>query len=493
MRTASQPIPPRRPVPCRAAAILAAVVAAAILTGCAIGPNYRRPTIDAPAAFRGGPPSAPEASLADVSWWNLFRDETLQHLIDTALADNYDLKIAVTRVEQASALAMQTRAELVPQIGYAGEAARGRNTFLQTPLPSNGRTGNAFLGILNASWEVDLWGRIRRLDEAARAEMLADVDAQRGVTLSLVCAVARSYFELLELEAELAIATRTVASFEHSLKLFTDRLRNGIASKLETSRADAALSAVAATVPELERQIALRENVLSVLIGRNPAPVPHTASLLDEAVPPDVPAGLPSALLERRPDVHAAENRLRAANARVGVSIGEFFPKVGLTALYGGVSAELSALTSGGANAWSIAANVSGPLFQGGRLYGQYREARAARDEAELRYRQTALTAFREVSDALISRQKLDQARTQQARAVAANRDAVDLSTQRYLTGLASYFEVLEAQQQLFPAENGLARIELDRRLVVIDLYQALGGGWDIGTTAGPLGPSPSE
>jgi multidrug efflux system outer membrane protein len=338
---------------------------------------------------------------------------------------------------------------------------------------------DSYVAAFNAAWEIDLWGRIRRQNEAARARFFATQEARRGVTLSVISAVAAAYFELLELDDELDIAKRTADSFDHTLKLFNDRLEHGVASALETSRAEAALASVTAAIPELERQIALKENEISVLLGQNPHPISRSKMLLDQSLPPEVPAGLSSSLLERRPDIREAEQLLRAANAQVGVAVGDFFPKIGLTGLYGGVSTELSTLTGGGANMWSMAANVSGPLFEGGRLYGQYRQTKGAWEEARVRYRQTALTAFREVSDALISHQKLGEARAQQARAVSAYQQAVEVSSERYVNGKAGYFEVLEAQQQLFPSENTLARIELNRRLVIVQLYRSLGGGWE--------------
>jgi multidrug efflux system outer membrane protein len=262
--------------------------------------------------------------------------------------------------------------------------------------------------------------------------------------------------------------------------LFDDQHKNGFASKLEVSRASAALHSVSATIPDLRRQISLKENEINVLLGQNPSPVARERILLKQETLPEVPTGLPAMLLQRRPDIRAAEQQLRAANARIGVTVGEFFPRIGLTALYGGVSTELSALTSGGANAWSLAATATGPIFQGGRLTARYHQAIAAREEARLAYQQTALNAFREVADALASRQQLEDARHQQAEAVEAYRAAVDVSNDRYRAGKASYYEVLEAQQQLFPAENTLSQIEANRRLVVVQFYKSLGGGWNL-------------
>jgi outer membrane protein, multidrug efflux system len=465
----------------RCAVMLASVGGIALLlTGCAVGPNYKRPAIDAPVSFRNGPNSTTTNTLADLPWWELYQDETLNGLIRTALTNNYNLRIAIARVEQSRAIARQARAQFLPAVGYEGSVSRGRNEFLGSPNPAGpggARTGDAAWGALNASWEIDLWGRIRRLNESARASFLATEEARRGISMSLVGEVAGAYFELLELERRLQIANRTTDSFKESARIFNQRFEAGSASKLDTTRAEAAVASTAANVPELERQIVLKENQISVLTGRNPGPVPHTAKLNEQTMPP-VPAGLPSDLLERRPDIRQAEQELRSANAQVGVSVAEFFPKIGLTTFFGKVSGELSAFSAGSANAWSAASSMSGPIFQGGALVGQHREAKAKREEAKLRYEQTALNAFREVANALVTREKLDGIRAEQERAVKAYEQAVQLSMQRYTDGKAAYFEVLEAQQQLFPAENTLAQTELNQLLVIVQLYKALGGGW---------------
>jgi multidrug efflux system outer membrane protein len=262
--------------------------------------------------------------------------------------------------------------------------------------------------------------------------------------------------------------------------LFDVQHENGFTSKLELSRASGALHSVSATIPDLRRQIAIKENEINVLLGQNPGPVPREKTLLKQDSTSEIPTGLPAMLLQRRPDIREAEQELRVANAEIGVTVGDFFPKIGLTALYGGVSTELSALTSGGANAWSLAATTTGPIFQGGRLKARYHQAVVARDEAKLGYQRTALNAFREVADALVSRQQLEEARREQAEAVDAYRAAVEVSNDRYRAGKASYYEVLEAQQQLFPAENALSQIEASQRLVMVQFYKALGGGWNL-------------
>ena len=454
-------------------------VTALSLAGCAIGPNYKRPTVNAPAEFRDVEREHSTNSLADLSWWSVFKDPNLQNLVRAALTNNYDLRITLARMDQAHALQAQARSQFLPQVGYEGEANRGRNEYLGLPTPNGGQTMNSFLGGFNAFWEIDLWGRVRRMNEAARANFMATQEGRRAVTISVVSGVAKAYFDLLELDDQLAIAKRTRDSYEHTYKLFDDQHAGGLASKLELSRAKLALASVSANIPEIERQIALKENEINALLGNNPGPVPRTSTLLAQELPLELPVGLPSTLLERRPDVRAAEQQVRAANAGIGVAVGDFFPRIGLTTFYGGTSTELHNLVSSGANIWSAAASAAGPMFTGGRLTGRYREAKAACEEAKLQYQNTALNAFREVSDALISRRRFDEERAEQTEAVNAGRDAVAVATDRYQEGKASYYEVLEAQQQLFPAENALSHIEAGRRLTVVQLYKALGGGWE--------------
>ncbi len=451
---------------------------AVLLSGCALGPNYLRPKINAPENFRSATSPAELTSLGDLPWWSIFNDETLQKLIHGALINNYDLLIAISRVEQARQIAAQARALFFPQIDYNGSVATGKNAFLTTPTPNGGNTsGSAFLDI-SLFWEIDFWGRIRRMNEAACAQYMATEEGRRGVTISLVSSVAQAYFELLELDLQLEIAKRNTKSFEETLKIFTQRYEGGTASRLETTSVEGLLASVAANIPEVERQIALKENQINVLLGRNPGPVERNALLLRQNMPPQIPAGLPSALLERRPDIRQAEQNLRAANAEVGVSIANFFPQIGLTTFFGKVSPALSAFTAGTANMWAAAGALSGPIFHGGALVAQYRQSKAAREEAKLRYEQTALNAFQEVSSSLVSREKYELARIQQSRAVAAYNDAVQVSTKRYIQGKSSYYEVLQNQQQVFPAETSLAQTELNRLLVVVQLYKALGGGW---------------
>lgn len=448
------------------------------LAGCAVGPNYQRPTVTTPADFRDATNQDVTNSFADLPWWGVFKDPELQDLIHVALTNNYDLRLTLARADQARALQAQARSQFLPQVGYGAEANRGRNEFLGTPTPNGGRTGDSYLAGFQALWEIDLWGRVRRMNEAARANFMASQEGRQHVMISLISGVARAYFELLELDDQLAIARRTRASYERTFKLFADQRSAGLASTLELARAKLALKSVAANIPKLERQIALKENEINTLLGRNPGPVPRTTTLLAQDLPVEIPVGLPSTLLERRPDVRMAEQQVRRANAEIGVAVGDFFPRIGLTSFYGGASTELNDLLTSGANTWSLAASAAGPLFTGGRLTGRYRQAKAAREEAQLHYQQTALTAFREVSDALISHRRFNEEQVEQSEAVNAGREAVTVAMDRYQEGKASYYEVLEAQQQLFPAENALSRIEAGRRLAVIQLYKALGGGW---------------
>jgi multidrug efflux system outer membrane protein len=451
---------------------------ALFFAGCAVGPNYKRPPVSAPQTFRGETEVSTN-SFASLPWWRVFHDDNLQSLIRLALTNNYDLRIAVTRVEQARAIAAGARSQFFPQLNYAGTAGQGQNVSGNSAPSPTGTSGRVYAADANASWEIDLWGRIRRLNESARAQFLASQEARRDVMISLIAQVAQNYFQLLALDRQLEIARRSTNSFGESLKLFNDQLRGGVASKLETSSAEALMDSAAATIPELEQQVAMQENQLSVLLGQNPGAILRGDSLLEDQLPPEVPAGLPSALLERRPDIREAEQQLRSANAQVGVAKADFFPQLNLTGLFGEVSSDLSTFTSGGGDvAWSIAAGLTGPIFHGGQLRAQYAQARAAREQFALQYQATVLNAFLEISDALVSREKLAEARTHQSRAVDAYKVAVKISMERYRLGSADYFEVLQEQQLLFPAENSLVQTQLNQLLAVVQLYRALGGGW---------------
>jgi multidrug efflux system outer membrane protein len=449
-----------------------------LLASCAVGPSYKRPALSVPPNFRSAPAQAPTNSFADLAWWAVFKDDRLQDLVRAALTNNYDLRVAVARVDQARAVLAENRAAFFPQLNYNGTAARGKNVANGAAVFNHGSIGDNLLADGSASWELDLWGRIRRLNESARAQFFASQEARRDVMVSLVSQVAQAYFQLLALDRDLEIAASTTNSFGESLTIFSERLQGGVASKLETSAAEAAMASAAATVPDLDRQIELQENLINFLLARNPGPVPRSQLLLREQLLPEVPAGLPSALLERRPDIRQAEQSLRSANAQVGVAVADFFPRLSLTGLFGQVSPELSAFTGGGANAWSIGANLTGPLFQGGFLVGQYHQALALREESRLRYQQTVLASFQEVSNDLIARRKFAEQRVEQARAVQAYEVAVQVSKDRYVAGKASYYEVLQEQQLLFPAQNALVQVELNQLVAMVQLYRDLGGGY---------------
>jgi multidrug efflux system outer membrane protein len=461
--------------------IASGVVAAALLGGCAIGPSYERPVVAEPQTFRGQA-TAEATSLADLPWWEVFQDTILKNLITEALGNNYDVRIAAARVQEARANVVVSRSDLYPSLDYGAGVSRGKilpgvQGGPGGPAPS---ASNFYYGTLAMSWELDIWGRIRRSNEAARANLLATEDVRRGVWLTLVSDLARAYFELLALDVRLQIARDSTDAYQSTSNVFQDRLRVGAASKLETSRAEGALGAAQASIPAIESDIVAKENQISILLGRNPAPIPRGLPMYAQAVVPTVPAGLPSALLERRPDLRQAEQQLVGANARIGVAKAEFFPKLSLTALFGTASPEVSALTGGTATIWAVAGMLSGPVLNAGRTLGNYRASLAQWEQAKLQYEQAVLTALREVSDALTLLGKLSEAETGQERAVKALEQAVGYATDRYRTGFASYFEVLEAQEQLYPAQNTLAQIRRDRLLAHVQLYRALGGGWNL-------------
>jgi outer membrane protein, multidrug efflux system len=462
-----------------------------LIAGCAVGPNYKRPDVNVPSNFRSTEGAALQASLADFPWWEVFKDERLKQLIQTALVNNYDLRIAITRIEQSRQIALQARAQYFPFVDYGGSLGEGKNEFGGVFVPNEGKTQPSLFAAASVAWEADVWGRLRRLNESARAQYLSTEQARRGVMLSLVSDVAQAYFELLDLDLQLQIAKDSTDSFAQTFNLFAQRLEGGVASKLGTSRAEAAMATAAASIPELERQIALKENQISVLLGNNPGEITHTSKILDQIIPPNIPSGLPSALLERRPDVLEAEELMRSANAQIGVAKAAYFPQIGLTALFGRASSPLENITSGQATTWSIAGNAAGPIFHAGALKAQKRQAVAFWEQTKLQYEQTALNAFQDVSNALISRQKYEETQVKQVQAVSAYQESVRVSMQRYTNGKASYYEVLEAQQLLYPAENALAITELNRRVVIVQLYKALGGGWNLKDPEW-VGPTPS-
>ncbi len=360
------------------------MVLATLLAGCAIGPDYKRPPVAEPPMFRGQA-TAEAASLADLPWWEVFQDTILKNLITEALGSNYDVKIAAARVQEARAQVGVARSEYFPAIDYNVGAQRTRFSGALLGLSGAGpSTNNLYYGFLSASWEIDIWGRIRRSNEAARASLFATEDARRGVWLTLVSDLGQAYFELLALDVRLDIARNSTDAYQGTYSVFQDRLQGGVASKLETSRAEGALGQAQATIPQLESDIVAKENQISILLGRNPGPVPRGMPMYEQAVVPTVPAGLPSALLERRPDLRQAEQKLVGANANIGVAKAAFFPQLSLTALFGRASPEVSALTGGTATIWAVAGMLSGPIFEGGKNLSNYRVAKAQWEQVKL-------------------------------------------------------------------------------------------------------------
>lgn len=460
---------------------LVAVLFLLAIAGCAMGPDYRRPEKPLPEAFWGS--STPGTnSVADLPWWKLFRDPVLIDLVGVAMTNNYDLKRIVAQVEQARQQITVARSPLFPQLGYQAVLGRGQNAVAGVPSPSSGQTLTTPMALGNLSWELDVWGQIRRMTEAARAQYLATQAGQRNLRLMITCDVASAYLELLTLDAQLAILRNATNAYADTLKIFEDRLAGGVASRLETDRAGAALSKAAASVPEWERRIIAAENAINLLLGRPPGNIPRGTLSVGEqtAAGPEVPAGLTSDLLRRRPDIAIAEQDLIAANAMVGANKAQFFPTISLTAALGQGSMALDAFTAGSSRVWSAAAGITGPIFQAGRIRAQYRAAKAAFEGAVAQYDQSILTALREVSNALTARQKYIEVRQHEEKAVVALESAVTISTERYLTGKASYFEVLEAQQQLYPTQSELAQARFAEANAVVDLYRALGGGWSL-------------
>jgi outer membrane protein, multidrug efflux system len=453
------------------------LTALALLAGCAVGPNYQRPALQTPAQFRFAKRQTTN-SFGDLPWWKVFKDPVLQGLIGTALTNSYDLKQAVARVEQARNQAAAANSALFPQIGYGGDVGRGLNALYNAPAALNGRTESSAQLTLGMAWEIDVWGRIRRSSEAARAQYLATDEARRGVMITLVSDVAGAYFQLLLLDQQLQIQCAATNAYAASYRIFNERLINGVASKLETDRAAAALADAAAAIPQLELQVATTENQLSVLLGRNPGSITRNTLANQPQLTPEIPSGLPGELLRRRPDVPASEQSLIAANANIGVNLANFFPQIGLTTFLGRASPELSAFTGGAGNLWNAGGTMAGPIFQGGQLTAQYRASKAKFDEAKAAYQQSVLTAFQEVSDALITRQKLAEENVYDGQAVVALAESVELAMQRYLNGKASYYEVLQAQQELYPTQQQQIQTQVGELLAVVQLYKALGGGW---------------
>lgn len=442
------------------------------LTGCSVGPKYKRPALQPPTDFYAEQQNA-ASSEADLAWWDLFKDPVLQGLIREALKNNYDLQLALARVEQERALAGVARSQYFPQIGYGGGITGQQAPF---PLVSNHTYYSYNFSTL---WEIDLFGRIRKLNEAQRAVYFGSEDARRDIRILVLSDVAQGYFRLRALDADVEIAHRTVMSFQDTLDIFQHRLEGGAASGLEVARAQAALANVAAVIPDLRRQAVAQEATLNLLLGRNPGPIARGSTLAEQFDPPEVPTGLPSQLLERRPDLQRAEEALIAANANVGVAKANFFPTISLTGVLGGVSPQLSELTGAG-RAWSLAGNLAGPLFTAGRLKNEYRAALAQRDQAKIAFEKSVTQAFGEVSTSLSAHQELANSYKEQLSSVEAYRESVRLSSIRYDSGLASYLEIIDAEIQMYPAERSVIIYDLGRKEALINLYRALGGGWNL-------------
>src|SRR5579864_2054075 len=479
---------------------LAALVpmAALILSGCVVGPNYKRPAVDVPTVYRqpadepndqaakpsgnqvAPTPSAANkdaVSLGDENWWEVFQDKELQNLIRTALKNNYDVRIAATRVLEAQAQLGITRADQLPSLSVGGNIT-GEQSPASGPIPSFQTT----FGQVNAvgSWNLDFWGRYRRATEAARANLLASEWAQKQVMSTLVASVATDYFVLRQLDLELEISRRTLGSRRDSLQLVQTLEQHGINSLLDVRQSEQLVYTAAAEVPDLERQIAQEENAISVLLGRNPGDIPRGLKLTEEPHAPEVPVGLPSSLLERRPDIREAKQNLIAANAQIGVARAAYFPQISLTGAGGYQSTALTSLFTGPAGLWNLVGGLSQPIFQGGRLKSNVRFSEAQREQFLLTYQQTIQGAFRDVSNALVAYRKNREFRIEQEHLVEAAQDAARLSEVRFKAGTADYLEVLTNNTNYFSAELTLARAQGNELTALVQLYQALGGVWKL-------------
>lgn len=459
--------------------------ALACLFGCAVGPNYHRPDVDSPGGFR---PAASDTnaltgtnSFADLGWWDAYSDPKLKSYIVEALTNSWNIKIAAARVLQAEAEARVTRSQFFPTINAGADAVTSRTSERgPVPIPAGvdpqRNYGDVFVSM--PAYEVDLWGRIRRANESARAQLLASVEAEHTVRQTLVSAVATAYLQLLELDLELEIAQRSYDVRTNSLGLTKSREEGGVAAMQDVYQAQVLVSTTETVIADTHRRIEQQENLLCILLGRNPGHIERGEPLASEEFRTDVPAGIPSSLLERRPDLRIAEEQLVSANANVGQATAAFFPQLTLTGFYGYQSVALSDLFTGPARTWQFGPAVTMPLFTGGRLTGELKLAKARFDESLADYQQTVQEAFREVSDSLIAYQRTQESWARQSELTQANRDATDLANVRYLGGVTSYLEVLYNEQQLFTAELNLAQARLSELLSVVQLYNSLGGGW---------------
>jgi multidrug efflux system outer membrane protein len=460
------------------ASMMTAVLTSALISGCTVGPNYHKPVVQTPNVYRElretQQAQAQAASYADLPWWQVFQDPQLQELIRTALKQNYDLQLATERINAERAQLAITRSNQLPQVQGSGTFNGGKEQNFQSKFN--------FLSLAaDAAFQVDLFGRLRRATEAARAQLLATEDAQHTVTLTLVSDVASAYFALLQLDLQLQITRDTVKTQEGSVQLTSFRLNNGVATKLDVLQAQQVLDSANAQIPDLERQIGQEEDAINILLGNYPAGVLRGRPLEQQALPPEVPPGLPSSLLERRPDIRQAEQILIAANAEIGVAKAEFFPQISLTGSGGGGfgrSSAFSSLMSSHTGIWTYGAQVSQPIFTGGALRGNLHLAESQHQQALLAYKQSIQRAFGDVSDALIAYQKFHEVRIQQEQLVADLDESVRLSIMRYQGGTTTYLEVLDGQRSLFAAELTLAQARGNEYQSLVQLYKALGGGW---------------
>jgi multidrug efflux system outer membrane protein len=424
------------------------------------------------------PPSSKAAviSLADEKWWEVFQDKELQELIRTALQNNYDVRIAAVRVLEAQAQLGITRADQLPSLGVGGNITSIRNPAVG-PIPAYEVTQGQVSAF--AAWNLDFWGRYRRATESARATLLANEWAQKEVMATLVASVASSYFLLRQLDLQLEISKRTLSSRQDSLELTKTLEEHGLNTLLDVRQSEQLVYTAASEVPDLERQIALQENAISILLGSNPGEIPRGLKLTEQPHAPEVPVGLPSALLERRPDIREAEQNLIAANAQIGVAKSAYFPQISLTANAGYQSAALTDLFTGPAGVWTLAGTLTQPIFEGGRLKSGVRLAEAQNEQLLLAYQQAVQGAFRDVSNALVAYRKNREFRIQQQNLVDSARDAARLSEIRFKAGSTDYLEVLTNETNSFSAELALAQAQGNELSALVQLYQALGGGWE--------------
>jgi len=449
------------------------IMALTTVTGCTVGPDYVKPEVDIPDDWRYNIEDA--SGTVNSQWWEQFDDPVLDALINEALINNKDVRIAAARVEEFAARVDITRSGFYPQVGYDGAADRNRSP-LET-ADGGSRINDSYLAALNVGWELDVWGRIRRATEATRAQLLAEEEVRRTVILTLVSSVASSYINLRSLDYQLEIARRTLASRGETVDLFQTKYEGGVVSALEVAQIRSEYEQAAVRIPSLERQIALQENALSVLLGHNPGAIPRGKTINDFSQPP-VPAGIPSELLARRPDIQRAEQDLIAANAQIGVARSQYFPTISLSGLFGYASDELSDLLQSSSEIWGIGADALGPIFTGGRISSQVRATEAVQRQALVGYAQTVQTAFQEVDDALISNVKRHEELIAQERRVAALEEYARYAQIRYDEGQVSYIEVLDSERRLFDAELLHAQSINDVYASYVILYKAMGGGW---------------